>query len=363
MAHPAESRRKPRRDWNVSRSISFCSSLFSSILPEFLRKYTSYKTKTSDSTVLPFFPVCRRRDSHMVTEYFSKIVSTGKSGFCCNLFHTLSGIQEQRHRFANSRFLKILHGRNACFLPEASRKMGKGNPALFCQLFNPLHRCAVGIHLPYRFPNKKMCLLPLRTLYLPQKRTKKLIQKHTAFIRFRPVIRFSVFDASAVQSELLAICIRIKNISCFFQTVVLPHRTLHFHENENTEKSMVLRIPDADNICYSPESDTKILSRDAFHTFFRFFQTILFPKAYTASAIRNMFRGLYYEMHTVPSISFPPRRPAAKRSVRPVIQIQDSIYSDQIFHQKITSFIRFVFLFCTMSFIILFLIRKKQALL
>ena len=178
---------------------------------------SSYKTKTSDSTVLPFFPVCRRRDSHMVTEYFSKIVSTGKSGFCCNLFHTLSGIQEQRHRFANSRFLKILHGRNACFLPEASRKMGKGNPALFCQLFNPLHRCAVGIHLPYRFPNKKMCLLPLRTLYLPQKRTKKLIQKHTAFIRFRPVTVFQFSMHLQCSPNWLAICIRIKNISCFFK--------------------------------------------------------------------------------------------------------------------------------------------------
>lgn len=75
---------------------------------------------------------------------------------------------------------------------------------------------------------------------------------------------------------------------------------------------MVLQIPDADNICCSPESDTKILSRDAFHTFFRFFQTILFPKAYTASAIRNMFRDLYCKMYRILSIFFLPRRPAAK---------------------------------------------------
>ena len=173
MAHPAESRIKPRRDWNVSRSISFCSSLFSSILPEFLRKYIFVQNqdfRQHRSAVLSGMPTAR--------------FPYGDGILFQNSFHTLSGIQEQSHRFANSRFLKILHGRNACFLPEASRKMGKGNPALFCQLFNSLHRCAVGIHLPYRFPNKKMCLLPLRTLYLPQKRTKKLIQKHTAFIRF-----------------------------------------------------------------------------------------------------------------------------------------------------------------------------------
>ena len=43
-----------------------------------------------------------------------------------------------------------------------------------------------------------------------------------------------------------------------------------------------------------------------------------------------------------------------------MIQIQDSIYSDQIFHQKIISFIRFVFLFCTMPSIILFLSEKNK---
>ena len=47
MAQPAESRRKPRRDWNVSRSISFISSLF-------LRT----KTRFQNGTVLPFCPVC-----------------------------------------------------------------------------------------------------------------------------------------------------------------------------------------------------------------------------------------------------------------------------------------------------------------
>ena len=175
--------------------------------------------------------------------------------------------------------------------------------------------------------------------------------------------RFSVFDASAVQSELARYLHPHKKHLLFFQTVVLPHRTLHFHENENTEKSMVLRIPDADNICYSPESDTKILSRDAFHTFFRFFQTILFPKAYTASAIRNMFRGLYYEMHTVPSISFPPRRPAAKteRSASdpdPGFHIlrSDLPSKNHLFYPVCLLVLHYVLYYT-------FLIRKKQALL
>ena len=62
MAHPAESRRKPRRDWNVSRSISFCSSLFSSILPEFLRKYIFVQNqdfRQHRSAVLSGMPTAR----------------------------------------------------------------------------------------------------------------------------------------------------------------------------------------------------------------------------------------------------------------------------------------------------------------
>ena len=39
----------------------------------------------------------------MMTENFSKIVSIGKTGFRCNLFYTLSGIQKQNHRFADKK--------------------------------------------------------------------------------------------------------------------------------------------------------------------------------------------------------------------------------------------------------------------
>ena len=111
-----------------------------------------------------------------------------------------------------------------------------------------------------------------------------------------------------------------------------------------------------------PYDDGKLF-RGSSHTFFRFFQTIRFRKVYTASATRNTFPALHYETHTVPSILSPLRRPAAETELPPVIPIQDSIYSDQIFHQKITSFIRFVFLFCTMLSIILFLSEKNKQLL
>lgn len=123
---------------------------------------------------------------------------------------------------------------------------------------------------------------------------------------------------------------------------------------------MVLRIPDADNICYSPESDTK--SSPGTH-FIRF--SVFFKPSCSRKRILHQPSGICSAVCIMKCIRFLPSlfHPAVqqqKRSVRPVIQIQDSIYSDQIFHQKITSFIRFVFLFCTMSFIILFLSEKTS---
>ena len=111
-----------------------------------------------------------------------------------------------------------------------------------------------------------------------------------------------------------------------------------------------------------PYDDGKLF-RGSSYTFFRFFQTIRFRKVYTASATRNSsplcimkrIRFLPSYLHSAVQ--------QLKRSFRPVIPIQDSIYSDQIFHQKITSFIRFVFLFCTMLSIILFLSEKNKQLL
>lgn len=41
MAHPAESRRKPRRDWNVSRSICFVSSLYFFVQNSDFRRHRS----------------------------------------------------------------------------------------------------------------------------------------------------------------------------------------------------------------------------------------------------------------------------------------------------------------------------------
>ena len=82
-----------------------------------------------------------------------------------------------------------------------------------------------------------------------------------------------------------------------------------------------------------------------------------------ASAIRNMFRGLYYEMHTVPSISFPPRRPATKTE-------RSASDPDPEFHILRSDLPSKNYLFYPVCLLVLhyvlyytFLIRKKQALL
>ncbi len=182
----------------------------------------------------------------MVTEYFSKIVSTGKFRFLLQSLSTpLSGIQEQLIALRNLA-PEIQHGENACFLPKASRKMGNRKPgSVPGQLFqSPAHMRSRYPSAVSLTPNKKICLLPLPDAVTPAEREQKTDTK-THRIIGPTVTDFQVFDASAVQSRMARLsCIR-KKTSLFFQQSFWPHRTMHFHENENTEKSWFLRIPDS----------------------------------------------------------------------------------------------------------------------